>query len=300
MPSQRTEIRARRTLERRALTQAEKDAGLIGVIRSIIPYASDSGEIRDEDTNDGKPFVEQIAQGAFKRSLEAPGDIMAFVGHTDDPLASLGRAGAGLTFTETDAGLEWEALVPDTTACRDLIKLIDREVIKASSFEFSVRTGGEKWEKRGPTDIRIITDAKLYAVNPVAWPAYPDSSLTVAMRSRSKREVSAYSTPDYYSSKQDDVGFAESALARELNDFGAAQRYLRDNPAGAHVAYATKSVEECAAEIKALLDWLSANGITPDAETMTRAAKATTDKREQTPAAPTFTDRALWAARFGL
>jgi len=147
MPTPRKELRARHGIERRALTQAEKDAGYIGAIRSLIPYDPDSGEIRERGTNKGVAFVERVAPGAFKRSLENPGDIMAFAGHTDDPLSSLARAGAGLTFTETATGLQWEALAPDTAACRDLVKLVESGVIKGASFEFSVRgKDGERWE----------------------------------------------------------------------------------------------------------------------------------------------------------
>ena len=47
MPAPRKEIRARRGIERRALTDAEKSEGYIGAVRSVIPYNSDSGEIRE-------------------------------------------------------------------------------------------------------------------------------------------------------------------------------------------------------------------------------------------------------------
>lgn len=313
MPTPRKELRAFRKIEKRALTQAEKDAGYIGAISSVIPYNSDSGEIRERGTNGGRPFVEQVARGAFASSLESPEGIIAFVGHTDDPLAAFARAGANLTLTETADGLQWEALAPDTAACRDLVKLVDTGVIRGASFEFSVRgTTGEKWEKRGTTDVRIITDATLYAVNPVAWPAYEDSALTVAMRSHD-RSISAYHSPDWYSPLVDDVSFAEASLAAEISEFSNAQRYLRENPTGAHVDYATRTQNECAGEIKTLVDWLAANGSKPDptdapdspdagsSDVMDRARKVLASHRSNTPpAAPTFTERALWAARFSL
>lgn len=304
MPAPRKELRARRTLERRELTNKEKADGYIGAIRSVIPYNSDSGEIRERGTNGGRPFVEQVARGAFRQSLETPGDIIAFVGHTDDPLAAFARAGANLTLTETADGLQWEALAPDTAACRDLVKLVESGVIRGASFEFSVRgKDGEKWEKRGSVDVRIITDATLYAVNPVAWPAYEDSALTVALRSRSERGVYAYQYSDYYSSGFTDITFAEAALASELCEFSNAQRYIRDNPTGAHVAYAAKAADESSAEVKALLDWLTANGAKLDDATAARAREVAAEKRDNTPGDTpdtTFPERAHWAARFGL
>lgn len=305
MPATRSrELRAHRKIERRALTQAEKDAGYIGAIRSVIPYNSDSGELRDRSLNSGKAFREQIAPGAFKRSLAADqtvGNVVAFVGHTDDPLAAFARSGANLTFTDTDAGLEWEALAPDTAACRDLMKLVDGAVIRGASFEFSA--SGERWEKRDGQDVRIVTDATLYAVNPVAWPAYDDGALTVALRSRAHRDLYAYSYDGTYAEPMDDVDFAEAALAQELNEFTAAQDYLRDNPEGAHVAYAQRVVEECPVEIKAMLDWLVANGGQPEAGTMDRARAIAAHKRATTPAAPAATQFPITgaqAARLGL
>lgn len=300
------ELRAHRKIERRDLTQAEKDAGYIGAVRSVIPYNSDSGDLRDRSLNNGKAFREQIAPGAFKRSLASDkglGNVVAFVGHTDDPLAAFARSGANLTFTDTDAGLEWEALAPDTAACRDLMKLVDGAVIRGASFEFSVPEGGDRWETRDGKDIRIVTEANLYAVNPVAWPAYDDGALTVALRSRARRDLYAYSYDGTYSEPMDDIDFAEAALAQELNEFTAAQDYLRDNPQGAHVAYAQRVVEECPVEIKAMLDWLVANGGKPEADTMDRARRVAGEKRSAPSAAATakqFPITGAQAARLGI
>lgn len=287
-----TEIRARRGIERRALTEAEKASGYIGAVRSIIPYGSDSGELRDRRLNNGKPFVEQIAAGAFKRSLETPGDILAFVGHTDDPLAAFARAGANLTFTDTAAGLEWEALAPDTAACRDLVRLVESGVIKGASFEFSVRgADGERWEKRDGRDVRVITSAELYAVNPVAVPAYDESALTVSLRSRDHRGLYAYEN-NYEYTPVDDVSYAERALASLICEFSAAQRYLRNNPSGAHADYAAAAVGRSSGEIKTLLDWLAANGAKLDDTTAARAREIAAEKRSTTPAnePATFSD----------
>jgi len=182
------EVRAHRSIERRALTDMEKEGGFIGAFTSIIPYNSDSGVISER----GKRFIEQIAPSAFARSIKDATDILAFVGHTDDPLSAFARSGVNMTLTDTPNGLRWEALAPDTAACRDLAKLIDSGVIRGASFEFSVNgASGETWQKRGDTELRTITDATLYAVNPVAWPAYADSALTVGMRSRQ----SSYEVP---------------------------------------------------------------------------------------------------------
>ena len=297
MNTNRREIRARQGVERRALSEAEKSAGYIGAIRSVIPYFSDSGEIRERATNNGKPFVEQIARGAFSDSLTAGGEIMAFVGHTDDPLSAFARAGANLTFTETPDGLQWEALAPDTAACRDLMKLTESGVIKGASFEFSVRSSGETWSKRDGRDIRTITAANLHAVNPVAWPAYDAGALTVAMRSA--RGMYAFADT-YDPTISEDVCFAMEALTSELQEFSEAQEYLRTNPNGAHVAYAQACVSDCGEEIKAMLDWLAVNGSTATQEIMRSAKDALASSARSNSVNTKFPERAYWAARFGL
>ena len=298
------ELRAHRKIERRDLTQAEKDSGYIGAVRSVIPYGSDSGELRDRSLNGGKPFREQMAPGAFKRSLSADteGNVIAFVGHTDDPLSAFARSGANLTFRDTPAGLEWEGLAPDTAACRDLMKLVDSGVIRGASFEFSVNASGERWEKRDGTDVRIVTDANLYAVNPVAWPAYDDGALTVAMRSRQERGVYAYAQEDYSWNMPDDRRFSESVLSGKLNELSFSQAYLRTHPDGAHIAFANAVVASAPGDVKAMLDWLAANGATPDDETMDRAKKATSEHRAtpQAPAADQFPITGAQAARLGI
>lgn len=178
------ECRARRGIELRAASEEEKKAGFIYALDGFIPYNSDSAELRDRGLNRGQPFVERIAPDAFKRSLGEDKDIMGFAGHTDELLSAFARIGENLTITTDERGMSWRALAPDTEACRSLRSLIEQKVVRGTSFEFSVKGEGEKWEKRDGKDVRTITEARLYTVNPVAFPAYPESELTVSMRSR--------------------------------------------------------------------------------------------------------------------
>jgi HK97 family phage prohead protease len=275
------EIRSYAKIQRRDLTDAEKAAGHIGAVVGIIPYNSDSGELRDRSLNNGRPFREQIAPDAFTRSVKEDGDIMGFIGHTDNPLASFARAGSNLTFTDSAEGMKWEALAPDTTACRDLMRLVDSGVIKGTSFEFAVRGSGEKWEKRDGADVRTITDARLYAVNPVAWPAYDDGALSVSMRSKARRDAYFGSSVAYDPTASADVVYAVEALGCEVCELCDALEYLRDNPAGAHVAYAQSEVADASVAVTALTAWLTANGATVPAELGDRAKAATTDAEKR-------------------
>jgi uncharacterized protein len=278
------ELRARASIERRALTDAEKSAGYIGALNGVIPFNSDSVVLSKRGR--AKPFVEQIAPEAFKRSLTEDKDIMANAGHTDDPLAALGRIGENLTVTQTATEMRWEALLPDTPAARAMLQLVEKRIITGTSFEFEVRgAAGEKWEKRDDKlDQRTILDARLIAFNPVTWPAYADSSLTVEMRRRKQAdgadERGTYYRPegcpvDYCDpTLTADAKFAGIALSRATYALTDALEYLRAMPAGALADYAKAEVTIAAANAKTLIDWLAANGATVAPAVQQRAAEA--------------------------
>lgn len=180
------EIRALRSIEQRAVTDEEKAKGFIGALRGRIPYNSDSHRLSKRGRN--KQFIERIAPGAFDKSM-ADGEIMVMAGHTDDPLMGLARNGRNLTIKSDENAMEWEALLPDTRAGKDLLHLVEMGIINGTSFEFDVDgPDGEAWDMRDArTDGRVIKRAILRALNPVTWPAYADSSLMVEMRKKDGR-----------------------------------------------------------------------------------------------------------------
>jgi len=292
------ECRARKGIEKRELSADEKAAGHVGALRGQIPYNSDSGELRDRGLNSGRPFIERMAPDCFKRSLAEDADQMGFAGHTDDPLCAFARAGVNLTFTESRDGLAWEALVPDTAAGRDLMRLVDTKIIRGASFEFNVEAAGETWEKRDGKDTRTITAARLYTVNPVAWPAYDDSELTVSMRGlrggRDRRGYYAYQDEDYLwadGNMTPDTAYALCSLGREVTELSEALDYLRDNPAGAHTAYATAEAAEAAKTITTLTEWLAANGAKVPEALADRAKATTTEARKLSPSTDASRER---------
>lgn len=127
-------------------------------------------------------FREMIAPGAFREALAAS-DVRALFNH--DPNMVLGRTKSGtLRLQETDAGLEFEVDLPDTTYARDLQECMKRGDINQCSFGFSVASGGDAWETEdnGKTWLRTIRSVgRLFDVSPVTYPAYPETSC--AMRS---------------------------------------------------------------------------------------------------------------------
>ena len=162
-------------VEFREVTAEQKAAGFIGIIEGFIPYESDSRELR---MNTGKRFVERLSRGTFTKSLADAGqDVFADVGHND--AATFARRGVNLDVAETDTGLGYRALIPDTTTGRDLQTNVRLGIIDGTSFEFELRGDGESeaWAKRGDVNVRTIKDAILHRVNPVTVPAYPETTL---------------------------------------------------------------------------------------------------------------------------
>jgi hypothetical protein len=62
--------------------------------------------------------------------------------------------------------------LPDTSAARDLKVSMDRSDIDGSSFAFMPTEAGDTWTMTGDKIIREITEADLFDVSPVTYPAY--------------------------------------------------------------------------------------------------------------------------------
>lgn len=126
-------------------------------------------------------FVEQIAPGAFKRSLRARSDIKMLWNHNSDmPLAST-RSGT-LRLSETELGLFVEADLPDTQAGRDAKVLIQRGDVTGFSFGFTVPPNGDSWNADGT--LRTLKSVRLLEVSAgVSFPAYPSTIGSAQVRS---------------------------------------------------------------------------------------------------------------------
>lgn len=123
-------------------------------------------------------FREQVAPGAFKKSLEER-KVLSFWNHNSDFV--LGNTeNDTLKLSEDERGLKFELELPDTTAGKDARTLIKRGDVKGMSFGF--RTLKDQWDESDPKNvIRTLLEVRLYEVSPTAMPAYPQSS--VAARS---------------------------------------------------------------------------------------------------------------------
>lgn len=119
-------------------------------------------------------FREVIAPGAFAGSL-AGGDIRALWSH--DHGIVLGRTKAGtLKITEDKKGLRVEIKPPQSAA--GYVESIRRGDVDGMSFGFMVDR--DDWTRaQDGTTVRTVTEGRLVEVSPVAFPAYPASSVGV-------------------------------------------------------------------------------------------------------------------------
>lgn len=139
--------------------------------RTIVGYAAVFGS---ESVNLGG-FTETIKRGAFKDSLESD-DVRALKNH--DPNLLLGRSSNGtLRLKEDKNGLRMEIDIPNTTTGRDTEEEIRRGDLSGASFSFE--TIDDKWETKREIPHRTLLKARVYDVGPVAFPAYPDTSLAI-------------------------------------------------------------------------------------------------------------------------
>lgn len=119
-------------------------------------------------------FVEQVAPGAFAKSLGDRVAVVARYNHDDNYLLGTTEAGT-LTLESDTTGLRYDVVLPDTTAGNDVGKLAKRGDLRYSSFAFRVLE--DEWSV---TDqgfpLRTLLNVQLVDVAPVNTPAYLDTS----------------------------------------------------------------------------------------------------------------------------
>jgi len=142
------------------------------------------GAIFNEDTEingwEGN-FVERIAPGAFRKTLEERGDrVKIQFDHGMDTRFGGAPIAVPVELREDGHGLFVRARFVDTEAGRDARELIRSGAVDGMSFRFSVvREDVDK--DSSPLPVRTVREVRLYEVGPVTWPAY--EATTVGVRS---------------------------------------------------------------------------------------------------------------------
>lgn len=136
-------------------------------------------------------FVETVRSTFFDDALAAPKlDVVCAPNH--DLTDVLSRTGAGLELTKDAVGLRYRSLldVGDPVADR-VARLIERGVLRGSSFSFKVPSDGEVWSRteQGYPLRELVSGARAYDVGPATIPAYPDTETVGSLALRSLAEA---------------------------------------------------------------------------------------------------------------
>lgn len=128
-------------------------------------------------------FTEQVAKGAFARSLREGADVCCLFNH--DPSRILGRTKSGtLTLTDSPEGLRFRCeLDKSSQSHRDIYASVKRGDTSECSFAFTVPKGGDEWDG----DQRTLRDVNLLDVSVVTSPAYPGTSADARSSSNEER-----------------------------------------------------------------------------------------------------------------
>jgi len=119
-------------------------------------------------------FIEYVAPGAFKRSLQSRNEVKLLWNHdAGEPLASL--RGGTMQLVEDEVGLRVTAQLPNTTRGRDVAELLRTKVIDSMSFGFNVIR--DSWSRDGQT--RTLESVRLFETSIVSFAAYPATTATV-------------------------------------------------------------------------------------------------------------------------
>lgn len=140
----------------------------------------------ESDSLDLGGFIERIAPGAFKRSLEEAGRgenlIHALWNH--DPGIPLGSTRSGkLALAEDERGLAFDLSGKRLTPAQ-----LDAVADGDMRMSFGFRTREDRWEKRDGQNVRTLLDVDLFEVSLVTMPAYPDTDVAVRSLERWQAE----------------------------------------------------------------------------------------------------------------
>lgn len=145
------------------------------------PMISGYAAVFNEEAVIADRFREVIRPGAFARMVaNPPSDLKALYNH--DPNEVIGAISNGtLRISEDAKGLRYEVDInTDDPAAMSVLAKIRRGDVNKSSFAFGVTESGQDIERGSPGQLplRIVKEAELFDVSPVAFPAYAGSSVS--------------------------------------------------------------------------------------------------------------------------
>jgi HK97 family phage prohead protease len=127
-------------------------------------------------------FDEVIAPGSFHRAVNAKQHVIMQWNHGQDPAIGDTPLGRIDLLREDERGLYVEAHLNKAAQFDGVRQAIKDGAVTGMSFRFSIPDGGDAWDRSGDIPVRTINTVHLLELGPVAYPAYPTTS--VAIRSQ--------------------------------------------------------------------------------------------------------------------
>ena len=140
------------------------------------------------------PFREQVAPGAFRRSIRTDGtDVRFLFNHEPDSVMARTTNGT-LTLREDGTGLLAEAdLDPSDFDVQRLLPKLRSGNVSQMSFGFRAVNENDDWWEDDPDDggkpIRTLREVQLFDVSAVTFPAYDDTDAALNSIARGTLEV---------------------------------------------------------------------------------------------------------------
>lgn len=129
-------------------------------------------------------WIEEIAPGAFSRTLRENKDVKVLWNHNSDIVlgSTINRTAA---LREDDVGLFGSNEInEEDQEAKNGYARIARGDVRGCSFGFEIKAMEERWDDEGNYRTRI-TDVDLYEVSPCTFPAYAQTSISA----RAKAEL---------------------------------------------------------------------------------------------------------------
>lgn len=179
------------SMERRTIVSPETRARVTNeetrTIRGYgIVFNKESVDLRAN----GRVFREVIRPEAVRGvSMD---NILSMHNHRSERL--LGTTASGTMRTGVDSvGVWYEVDLPNAPTGHDVLESVRRGDTPGSSFQFDIRSDGDKWSmKDGRAFREVLQFNGVYEMGPVSEPAYPDTSISA----RSLEALEALETPE--------------------------------------------------------------------------------------------------------
>ncbi len=126
-------------------------------------------------------FREMFLPGAFGDVSEQ--EVMALWSH--DTAQPMGKQPINLRVTEERDGVHFRLIPVDESDQR--VRMIEDGIVSGVSIGFQVPEGGDEFVRNESGEVvRQVREARLLEISPVVFPAYPQTDVSVAMRSLDK------------------------------------------------------------------------------------------------------------------